>query len=185
MLSTVLLGDITKHQYDPDNLVRCIADRCSAVGNLVFPPVTREQRSVVGQAHHLTALHHLLHRVKRRQAGLGADDAKHVGQGLTQRIGQRPTGETLGGRVHSGDQTRNIGGNNGVTNRIERDGEVLLAFLQRLFTLPPGQQNAVEACHQLADLARVRELQRLRHLLCVGQSRHGRCCFHHGCEFAP
>ena len=162
------LAHVAEHQHHAHDLPLGVADGGSAVGDLVFGPVAREQGGVVAQRHHLALVHHLLHRVHLGFARAGVDDAEHIGQWLPQGLRQRPAGQALGHRVHAGDAALRIGGHHGVANGMQGDGQVLLALAQPGLGVLAGQCHAVEAAAQLGQLLQPRG-GRARHIAPLGQ----------------
>ena len=169
----MFFSDIAKHQNDANDLPAGIANGRGAVGNMVLRAVARQQQRVIGKFNHALVRHHQLHRVGHRLARAGVDDAEDLRQRPPAGLRQRPFAEALGRRIHIGDPALRVGGDDGIADRVQRDGQVLLTLAQRSFALDPGLDQAIEAAGELADFVLTGDWQGLRKLVLVGQGNHG------------
>ncbi|OIQ68441.1 hypothetical protein GALL_499660 [mine drainage metagenome] len=155
----VSVTDITEHQHHPNHCAGSVADRRGTVCNLVLLPVTGQQHGVIGQTHHLATGQDQLHRVGHRRSGVGIDDLKHLDQRMTQGFGQRPGAQALCYRIHPGDATGGIGGDDRIANGLQGNGQVFFVFMQCFFTLAQRLQQPVETGYQVTDFVLAHDRQ--------------------------
>ena len=113
---------------------------------------------VAGQPDDRSACHHFLDRIGHQLACFRIDDVEDLRQLQSARLVDRPSGHLFGGEVHARNPSGGIGGDDGVPDRMQRDGEVFFAqalFFRADFALRErGCQvgtHALECGRQVAD----------------------------------
>ena len=127
----VFLVDIAEHQDDTDDGAVAPAYRRRRIGDLIFTAVARQQRCVVGQTDDQTGGQDMGNRIRHRPAGLGTDNREYLAQGLAVRFFLRPAGKLLGDDIEARDNAQPIGGDDGIANRPQGNGQVLAALIER------------------------------------------------------
>ena len=82
----------------------------------------------------LTVIEHPSRRIDCGQTSFGVHDIQNLGQNAALRLRQRPPGQALCGRVHTGDHARSVGRNHRVADGKQRDGQILFAHANPLFS---------------------------------------------------
>jgi len=83
-------------------------------------------------------------RVVGRLAGLRVDDAEHLVDGLSCRLGGGPAGERLGRRVEAHHHARRVAGDHAVADGAQGGGEMLLVLAQCLLLVADARVGAAQ-----------------------------------------
>ena len=126
----MLLRHIAEHEHHADDTAIKVADGRGAVGDGPLRAVARNQHGVVRQTVDLAGGQHVVHGDDGGLARLLVDDIENFAHRPALRLGVRPAGEFLGDGVEPGDAPLRVGGQHGVADGLERDGEFLLAAAQ-------------------------------------------------------
>ena len=110
-------------------------DGCRTFVDPVLLAIPCQQQGVFGETGHLALGEHGLQRIERGHPGLRVDGAEDFRQRTVQGVSHRPTGQALGTWVHAGDQARDIGGDHGIADGMQRGGEAFFAGSQGVLRL--------------------------------------------------
>ena len=102
------------------------------------------ERDVVCEIGHRAELEHLPDGILGRHAGLLADDPEHLADRPARCLRLRPAGELLGDTIQRRDAPLGVGGDDRVTDALQRDGEPLTLHGQGILHAP-----SIEALEQL------------------------------------
>ncbi len=133
----VFVGDVPEDQDYALDLPSGSANGRAAVGDLVLRAIPRYEHGVIGQADDLAMGQDLFDGVLGGCTSEGIDDPKDFGQRPVRRFFNAPAGEACGDRIHPSDLPGRVRGDNGISDRIQRDPEVALAEAQGRYRLIP------------------------------------------------
>lgn len=181
---------IAKHQDHSEDPSGRVANRGPGVADGDLAAVARAQHGVVGQPHDHAFPQDARYGRFHRLAGLLVNDAKDFLDGSAVGFFGRPTGQTLGHRVHEIHPAMRVRGQNGVPDALEDRLETRLGLGDRgrgtnRFRQKPHQPAAVGQGHDAEPPNRLRtvgatQAKPRRRGLAVCRDRHSRRRFRNG-----
>ncbi len=99
LLGDIFVGHVAKHQYRAHHRTGSITNGRTAVGNVEFAVVARDQHGMVGQALNRAVRQRIGNRNGGGFAAVLVDDGKDLVDGSAQRLGMGPTGHILCHRI--------------------------------------------------------------------------------------
>ncbi len=139
-------GAVAEDQDDPGDLARIVADRGGTVFDRSLGPVPGDEQAVIGQPDDCPIPQGVGGGVLGGPPSPFVEDADDGLERDAHRLGLRPAGQRLGGRVQEGDGANGIGGDDGVADAGERDAEPLPLFQQGRAVCRPVGRLLIEVC---------------------------------------
>src|ERR1019366_9466963 len=128
-------ADVVEHHDGTNEISRAVADRRSRVLDRDFLPAAIHQDGVFGETHYLAFPQATHDRTFARCTRDFIDQGQYVADELILSLPAFPSGQALGNRIHVIDAPFGIGGDDGITDRLERDLRALLGLEYRGFRL--------------------------------------------------
>ena len=130
LLRGIFLGDIAEHQHGADHLPVAVANRRATVGDGALAAIACNQHGVVGQALYRAMRQGFHDRDRGGLAGFLVDDVENLVHRAADGFRLRPAGELFGNGIQERHPRLGIGGDHGIADGVEGDGELFLAVLQ-------------------------------------------------------
>ncbi len=138
-----LLRAVAEHQHDAQDVPLVVEDGCAAVRDRALRPVPRDEERVVGQSHDLLLAEGPFDRALHRQAGMLLDDREDLAHGPADGLGPAPPREVLRHLVDDLDPSLPVGGDDAVTDALER--QPMPSFTRLLPRFGAGERPVVPA----------------------------------------
>jgi len=121
---------VVKHDHCANHPPVSVMNGGGGVLDCGLTPVATDEQAVVAQAGVGVVPHRQCERIPNRFAAVRVDDPHHVLQRPADRLCRRPAGHALGDRIQIRDLACQVGAENGVPDRIERDLRTLPVHAQ-------------------------------------------------------
>ena len=144
-------GDIAKDQHRAEQLSSGVLDRCAAVVDRYFTPVSCDQHGMVRQPDDHAFPHRPQRRVLDRLARLLVDDVEDLRDRLPHRFLLIPAGQRLGDVVEKAHRAVTVGRDHRVADARQRDAQPFVRLPLSGFALLGFSPRPVQALGQQAD----------------------------------